>query len=304
MSEGMDAVNAAMVGGGMLGPNIYSRFQGKRIPQPGYNGTPTDALGHPIAAPMGMTLNSTPAPAAPAPANTGWNQNPVGSPLNPTGDWTQLAPQLPGANAQQQANYGYNLGLGGFIDPSTKQAYVQPAQPAAASSASAGPPPSSLDNAIQMLSNPGKVTTPGANPGSTGGADGSSILSSFLGSNSAGSPGAGGYSNKGFFDTLNALRSGGSPPTAAGTAPTPTAPVGTPGMTLNSTPMSPAPAGPLPPVDPNASVITLPHAQAPKVAGPMAVPKFGPFPPPNIRVPMMGPEAHASGNAASGPGGP
>ena len=50
-------VTAAMMMGGMYGPNPYSQFQG-RIPLPGYAGTPTDAMGNPIQPPPGVTLNS------------------------------------------------------------------------------------------------------------------------------------------------------------------------------------------------------------------------------------------------------
>lgn len=255
MSSGMDAVNAAMVSGGMLGPNQYSRFQG-RIPQPGYNGTPTDAQGKPITAPQGLTLNTPPPAAAPPQGNTGWNQNPVGSPLNPMGDWTQLAPQNPYATTPQaQADYARNLGLGGFTDPSTGHAYVGGASQQPAAAASSGPAPSSLDNAIQMLSNPGHVTTPGADvqPASPT-ASQPDVLSQFLNSHGSGGTGAGGYSNKGFFDTLNALRSGQAPPPSA---PSSAPPSPTPGLSL----MTPAPAGAPPPVDPNASVI---HLGAPK----------------------------------------
>ena len=79
--------------------------------------------------------NPAPPAAAKTPGttmnNTGWNQNPVGSPLNPAGDWTQLAPELPGANQQQQANYAYNLGLGGLpIRRRTRPTSARAAEPA------------------------------------------------------------------------------------------------------------------------------------------------------------------------------
>src|SRR5207344_207454 len=97
----------------MLLPNQFSNFKGKPIPMPGYSGTPTDAQGRPIQSYLDAQSQhdawsaANPAPAAKPPgttlnSNTGWNQNPVGSPLNPMGDWTQLAPSLPGGNQQQQ----------------------------------------------------------------------------------------------------------------------------------------------------------------------------------------------------------
>ena len=197
----------------MLLPNQYSAFNGQKLQLPGYVGTPTDARGNPIQAQPGTTLNTQPAqvPApTPAPAQSGWNQNPVGSPLNPTGDWTQLAPRLPGASAQQQANYARNLGLGGFTDPSTHQAYVGgggAAPNAAPNQPAMGTNPTSTDNALALLSNPGHVTTPGASPGAAPapGTQMPSVMDSFL-ANNAPKSGAGGYSNAGFFNTLRGLR--------------------------------------------------------------------------------------------------
>src|SRR4029077_12583239 len=60
------ALNAALMAGNMYGANPYTQFQG-RLPATTYRGTPTNAMGNPIASPPGMTLNTTPA-AAPAAA--------------------------------------------------------------------------------------------------------------------------------------------------------------------------------------------------------------------------------------------
>ena len=62
---------------------------------------------------------------------------------------------------------------------------------------------------LTALSNPGKVTTPGANVPQATPLGTPSVLNSFLAAHpgGGGGPAAGNYSNKGFFDTLNQLRS-------------------------------------------------------------------------------------------------
>jgi len=213
--SGQQALMQAMMAGSLYGPNIYSHYP-NGIPPTSYRGTLTDAMGNPIQPPPGVTLNTSPAtPATQAtPAvGGGWNQNPVGSPLNPMGDWTQLAPVLPGASQQQQANYAYNLGLGGFIDPATQQAYIG-SQGQAGTAGGAGqqqqaaaPADTSYQDALSRLSDPGKVTTPGATvpQAASLGDQVPSVLQAFLASRSGGK-GAGNYNNQPFFDTLNALR--------------------------------------------------------------------------------------------------
>ena len=66
---------------------------------------------------------------------------------------------------------------------------------------------------LDALSNPGKVTTPGAQmlPGTspTGPQSQPSVLAQFLQQHpGGGTTGAGGYSNQSFFNTLNALKQG------------------------------------------------------------------------------------------------
>ena len=68
---------------------------------------------------------------------------------------------------------------------------------------------------LDALSNPGKVTTPGAQmlPGTspTGPQSQPSVLAQFLQQHpGGGTTGGGGYSNQGFFSTLNALKQGGA----------------------------------------------------------------------------------------------
>jgi hypothetical protein len=74
-----------------------------------------------------------------------------------------------------------------------------------------GTPANSYQDALTRLSNPGHVDTPGANvPASQPITNQPSVLDQFLANrNSGGAPsggGAGGYSNTGFFDTLNRLK--------------------------------------------------------------------------------------------------
>ena len=71
----------------------------------------------------------------------------------------------------------------------------------------------SRDQSLALLSNPGQVTTPGANvPQSAPAGQQPNVLDSFLQNNAQPSaPGAGGYSNAGFFNTLRGLRPGAPP---------------------------------------------------------------------------------------------
>ena len=68
------------------------------------------------------------------------------------------------------------------------------------------PQDTSYQNALDLLSSPGKVTTPGANvPVTKPVSMQPSVLDQFL-AGQHGGQGAGGYSNTGFFDTLNRLK--------------------------------------------------------------------------------------------------
>ncbi len=184
----------AMIAGGMYGPNPYTQFP-NGVTGTSYAGTPTDAMGRPIQAQPGMTLNQTPdqpqAPAAtPAPTATPnavnslfYGMNPGGSGPGPAfsggqGGGGGAAPSAMPTNTAPQVGGGQGLGA-------------------------------SYQNALSMLSNPGKVNTPGATvPQSQPITGQPSVLNQFLanGPSSGGQPGAGGYSNQGFFDTLNKLK--------------------------------------------------------------------------------------------------
>jgi hypothetical protein len=144
--------------------NPYSQFFGRALPWPSsYSGTPTNALGQPIATPQGMTLNQTPAqPQAPAAAQTfGLQPSQLAAPsaLNPTGN-----------QAFGMANWG------GMMSPQANELYrnqqfaqpgSSPGQQAAAAQAAgpqqgAAPAGNNWQTALAMLANPGHVTTPGA----------------------------------------------------------------------------------------------------------------------------------------------
>ena len=191
--------------------NPYSNYYGKALPWPSsYAGTPTNAQGQPIAPPPGMTLNSTPAQPQSA-AASGGNPNPVGSPLNPMGNWAALAPQNPNAQTPQaQANYAYDLGLGGSIDPATRQAAMG-GQAAAAPQASA--PPNNWQQTLSMLANPGHVTTPGATvpqAAATGGQPTPGVLQNFLANWQPASSGPGAGFTQNFNTILRGLQAKGS----------------------------------------------------------------------------------------------
>jgi hypothetical protein len=135
--------------------NPYSQFYGQALPWPSsYVGTPNNALGQPIAAPQGMTLNSTPAqPQAPAQAQSPASalQAMMSSPsaMNPSGN-----------AAVGMANWG------GFLPPGTYAGGLPspqgPPQQQAAPQAAAPAAPNNWQQTLSMLANPGHVTTPGA----------------------------------------------------------------------------------------------------------------------------------------------
>ena len=219
MADDNQAVNAAMMAGNMYGPNPYTKFQG-RLPSMTTRGPATDAMGRPIqsytdaqaqhdawdkanpAPPPGTTLNSLPVSG---------NPNPVGTPLNPMGDWSVLAPDL-GMGPQTQANYANALGLpGSAYNGYTKAPWA--AQPGAGATTGQAGQTAAQSNPVDMtqaymdaLANPGKVTTPGANVPATKPVSAQpSVLDQFL-AGQHGGQGAGNYSNQSFFDTLNRLR--------------------------------------------------------------------------------------------------
>ena len=205
---------------GLMGPNPYLQYTGQ-IPMAGYRGAPTDAAGNPIASfTQAQAAHDAWQPPAAAPAQ--------GTTLNSTSQVPEFLPVgmgqgTGGAAGGQNAmgspggvTGGQNVGGGYQINPAYAIQQAQQ-QYAGQHAAPAAPPPT---NPIDMrqayldaLSNPGKVTTPGAQmlPGTTptGPSSQPSVLAQFLSQHpEGGQTGGGGYSNQGFFSTLNALKQG------------------------------------------------------------------------------------------------
>ena len=213
----------------MFGPNKYSDYNDKPLPLPGFRGAPTDAHGNPIqsftdaqqqhdawnaANPStpGTTLNSTPAGQTfglqPSDLAKPSALNPSGNLAFGMGEWGgMMSPQA----RELYANSQYQQPGGGYTNPGlvTTAANPQQATGAAGAGAAAQTNPIDMRQAyLDALSNPGHVTTPGANvPESTPPAQQPNVLQSFL-ANNQGSTGAGGYSNMPFFNTLKGLRAG------------------------------------------------------------------------------------------------
>jgi hypothetical protein len=174
---------------------------------------PTDAMGNPIQPPPGMTLNTPPAAApAAAPAQPDMmamrNAALTSQPGAALAYGANFAPQGSPPGIQQM--YGQNFAA---FTPKQDWSGAGGAGAPAAQTPAPAPPDNSYQNALDLLSNPGKVTTPGANvPATQPISNQPSVLDQFL-ANQKGGQGAGNYSNQGFFDTLNRLR--GNPTGAA-----------------------------------------------------------------------------------------
>lgn len=213
-----DQTNPFTIAGmmGMMTPNPYTdpSLQGQPLKLQGYRGTPTDAMGRPIQSFLDTQK-----------AHDAWNAaNPApaqGTTLNSLGvgggggasDWSALAPKM-SDDPQAQANFAYDLGLGGKIDPTTHMVGMGGGGSGDDGSGTAAAPP---QNPVDMrqayldaLSNPGHVTTPGATVPQAAPLGSPSVMNAFLAAHPGGgtaAPAGGGYGNKGFFDTLNQLRS-------------------------------------------------------------------------------------------------
>ena len=217
----------------MMQPNKYEPLQLKNKPLSlqGFRGPATDASGnviqsyadaqaahdawdqaHPAPTP-GRTLNT--------PGQTfGLQPSDLAGPsaLNPSGnlavgmaDWGGM--MSPQARDLYRNSQFQNPG-GGYTNPelvTTAAGLGAGAGPGAAGKAAA---PAAQTNPVDMrqayldaLANPGHVTTPGATVPASQPVGSPSVMDAFLSQNKGGSGGAGGYSNQGFFDTLNKLRS-------------------------------------------------------------------------------------------------
>ena len=195
---------------GMMQPNKYINpaYKDKPLPLPGFYGTPTDAQGKPIQSFLDAQSQhdawnaANPAPAAPG---TTLNSTPQGTPTSPIRTALPVMSQAGGNGGMtpnwQPSNYA-----------ATGQNYtIMPPQQSAPQQSA----PAAQQNPIDMrqayldaLSNPGKVTTPGATVSQASPLGSPSVMNSFLAANpGGGGAGAGGYNNSGFFNTLNKLRS-------------------------------------------------------------------------------------------------
>jgi hypothetical protein len=133
------------------------------------------------------------------------------------GDWALLDPMLAASRAGQQGGEGSVAATTGWnpANPMSATGVAGGALGAAGTASGAGRTASGAaqTNPVDMrqayldaLANPGHVTTPGATIQPSQPVGTPSVMDSFLANNKGGT-GAGGYSNQGFFDTLNKLRS-------------------------------------------------------------------------------------------------
>ena len=241
-----DQTNPFTVAGmaAMMQPNKYTdpSLQGKPLQLQGYRGTPTDAMGRPIQSFLdAQTQHDAWDAAHPAPAQgTTLNSAPAGLEAQGSqaramqdagyGDWAMLDPMVwrqtnrPDYSATRWGRE--RRGDRSKLEPlrtQTRSAYptsrdrlepqrMMPRRGAsgAGGSGSAGANPVDMRQAyLDALSNPGKVTTPGATVPQAAPLGQPSVLNSFLAAHpgGGGGPAAGNYTNKPFFDTLNQLRS-------------------------------------------------------------------------------------------------
>lgn len=216
-----DQTNPFTIAGmaGMMMPNPYTQYKGQ-LPIPGYMGTPTDAQGNPIQSYTDAQAAHDawqPTQAAPAQGTT-LNSNPNWAVQNAMLDSmgrnaSRVTTQGGASNDPQTASdvirmrgmlgpnpNGDNTGQTGSIIPGAAGA-----QPVAAPQTN---PVDMRQAYLTALSNPGKISTPGANAPQAPPLGQPSVLDSFLAAHpGGGGAGAGNYNNSGFFNTLNQLRS-------------------------------------------------------------------------------------------------
>jgi hypothetical protein len=145
--------------------NPYTQFSGA-LPWPSsYAGYPTDAMGRPIQAPPGMTLNSQPVAAQPAAtaSNPQWSYNTrmlnaMGQALAGGHGGGLSASDIIDLRAQNNAAYGMKQPFGGPVLPPN----AQPQATAAPQSSAVNPAGLSSQQYLSLLANPGNPVTPGA----------------------------------------------------------------------------------------------------------------------------------------------
>ena len=217
----------------LMKPNPYEAalYKNKPLSLQGFRGVATDAGGNPIKsftdAQTAHDAWDTAHPAAPSQGTTlnsvGAGLEPAGSPARAMqnagyGDWALLDPTLAASRQGAMGGEGSVAATSGW----------NPANPMSATGAAAGGAAgmggttgtaagaaggTAQTNPVDMrqayldaLANPGPVTTPGAAIPASQPVGSPSVMDSFLAANKGGGA-AGGYSNHGFFDTLNKLRS-------------------------------------------------------------------------------------------------
>jgi hypothetical protein len=195
--------------------NKYSPFNGKALPSlAAYSGTPTDAHGNPIGSYQAFQAQQPSAPAAAQ--GTTLNSNPSST----SGQWGALYPGGPAVwqgGGGPQGHYvqtspggmlpsGENYGTSSPTYIPAQYQFMPNAAPAAAPQAPPTQAPDMGQAYLAALSNPGKVTTPGATvPQAQLPSANSGVLQAFLQNwQNKGSPttGAGNYNNAGFFNAL------------------------------------------------------------------------------------------------------
>jgi hypothetical protein len=134
--------------------NPYSNFQSSALPFPSsYVGWPTDAMGNPIQAPPGMTLNSSPAQPAP-PVAPQVTQVPYRAPSNVMlGSSSGVGPGGIGSGSPNTIGANLSWPNGGGAPSSA---------PAAAPAPAANPSGLSSQQYLSLLAHPNYVQTPGA----------------------------------------------------------------------------------------------------------------------------------------------
>lgn len=188
--------------------NPYSLYQNSALPWPSsYVGMPTNAMGQPIAAPQGMTLNSTPQQAAPAAAQPAAN-NGAFSPeqamriLQGTGQWgisPGTGPGQGGVNNQAALDRLSQLTAG-------YRPQAQAAQPAAQPAGQGGGSTMDYNTVLAMLANPGNPVTPGATVPQGGSSPmGPGVMQQFMANWSPAQSGPGSGFQQGFYKALKGM---------------------------------------------------------------------------------------------------
>jgi hypothetical protein len=216
----------------MMQPNKYSLPQYKGgLQLQGFRGPATDARGNVIQSFADAQAQhdawDKANPAAPAQGTTlnsvGAGLEPAGSPARAMqnagyGDWAMLDPTLAASRQGAMGGEGSVAATSGWnpVNPMSKTGVAPGAAGATGTASGAGGTASGAGgtNPVDMrqayldaLANPGHVTTPGAAIPASQPVGSPSVLDAFLSQNKGSSGGAGGYSNEGFFNTLNKLRS-------------------------------------------------------------------------------------------------